>query len=658
MAAIIEIKYFNTFTLHKTNNASEQPIWNGSRGVPEDLGGYDVVPNTTDENNWVIEESRITGGYNNTSVDFGVKAYVVEEDANASFLSSSLIYSGPFNSRTGINKTNVFSIGEDITKSADPSNGSIQKLYASDSNINVFQELKVSRALIDKDAIYSAEGGGAITNSNLVIGTIQPYAGEYGISKNPESFAVYGYNQYFSDKNKNAVLELNASGISEISSFGMKNFFRTKLQSIDSSISRGYVLGGFDIHNKQYVASLQPNPVLNTSNNYSTLSYDTKYNGWVSFFDYEPDQMFSIRDKFYSVKSFVGESSFAVTMNVETTPQPQSVFQLLPGSVAGDIVTGMTATTCIVTPCSPENMVVIGNVVSFDPNTNTLVLDTERVYTSNQKIFFGYTSGVYKHYSKEVPRSSFYSTQNASSISFVVNENPVKSKSFQTISYEGGNGWRVDTISPVVSDPTGDDFSISTQSWSQTRDSSHFVPSYYEGRYTVIDSQASSAAASTTTSVVVRNLSGTYGAGGNSEVIIPVGASVLGNGVDLGTRVVSYTPATGVLVVNQNLNISVNTLLYFNLNVDWQDYQTVFGTSQPNFINQFHKGFDRKENKYVASLKNSSGSNAGEVNFGNDIAGIKGFYVNVTMTTDSVTNPGGEKQLFSVNTTYTQNNGY
>ena len=46
MGAVIEIKYFNTFTLHKTNNGSEMPIWNGSRGIPEDLGGYEVVPGT------------------------------------------------------------------------------------------------------------------------------------------------------------------------------------------------------------------------------------------------------------------------------------------------------------------------------------------------------------------------------------------------------------------------------------------------------------------------------------------------------------------------------------------------------------------------------------------------------------------------------------
>ena len=110
---------------------------------------------------WYIEEARIRGGYNNTSVDFGVKAYIVEDTFKQQHRISSLIYSGIFNSRTGVNNTNQFSVGEDITRSADPANGSIQKLYAEDTNLIIFQEDKVSRALIDKDAIYSAEGNGS-----------------------------------------------------------------------------------------------------------------------------------------------------------------------------------------------------------------------------------------------------------------------------------------------------------------------------------------------------------------------------------------------------------------------------------------------------------------------------------------------------------------
>ncbi len=300
----IEVKYFNTFVLKKTLSSSNQPIWNGSFGIPAaNDGGYPVVASTATNNNWAIEESRIRGGFNNTSVDFSPRAYLVEDEPNSSRLFSSLIYSGIFNSRTGINDTNVFPVGSDITKSADPANGSIQKLYAEDTNLIVFQEYKVSRALIDKDAIYAAEGGGAVTASNLVIGVLQPYAGNYGISQNPESFAVYGYRKYFADKNNNVVLRLSRDGMTEISAYGMKDFFRDQLNSIDTNGGPGVVRGAYDLYTDQYVISMQQNPVYNTNTTYKTLTFDDTINGWPSLYTYQPDQMFSIRNNFYSFKN-------------------------------------------------------------------------------------------------------------------------------------------------------------------------------------------------------------------------------------------------------------------------------------------------------------------------------------------------------------------
>lgn len=65
----------------------------------------------TPDSDWLIEESRIRGGYNNTSVDFGVKAYIVEDEPKQSHKFSGLIHSGIFNSRTGFNATNQLALG-------------------------------------------------------------------------------------------------------------------------------------------------------------------------------------------------------------------------------------------------------------------------------------------------------------------------------------------------------------------------------------------------------------------------------------------------------------------------------------------------------------------------------------------------------------------
>ena len=298
MSVVIEIEYFNTFVLKKTNK-NNRPIWNGSTGIPDNVGGFPVASSTQPAFSYAIEESRIRGGYNNTIVSNGVKAYLVENEPNASIRSNSLIYSGVFNSRTGVNNTNVFSVAEEITKSADPANGSIQKLYAEDTNLIVFQESKVSRALIDKDAIYSAEGGGSITNVNTTIGTMQPYAGEFGISRDPGSFAVYGYRKYFTDRDRNAVLRLSRDGITEISNYGMDDYFRDEFSNINSGESSGSVIGGWDVHNKQYV--LTTKNALSTEN-YNTLSFDERVKGWTSFFTYNPDKTFSLRNSYYSIK--------------------------------------------------------------------------------------------------------------------------------------------------------------------------------------------------------------------------------------------------------------------------------------------------------------------------------------------------------------------
>ncbi len=313
--AQIEVKYFNTFLLKKVSTtgsaADGKIIYNGSFGVPAQAatggiqGGYPVILGQNNVNSWVIEESRIRGGYNNTSVDLGAKAYLIENEPSGVRRFNTLIYSGIFNSKNGINKTNVFSVGTDITKSADPANGSIQKLYAEDTNLNVFQELKVSRALIDKDAIYSAEGGGTVTASNLVIGVIQPILGKYGISQNPESFAIYGNRKYFSDKNNNAILRLSGGSIEEISSLGMKDFFRDNINRVNTAQGLGKILGAYNIYSSEYVSSLQFNRPIPSSeaDSFATLSFDERAKGWTSFFSYKPDQIFSLRNNFYSVKT-------------------------------------------------------------------------------------------------------------------------------------------------------------------------------------------------------------------------------------------------------------------------------------------------------------------------------------------------------------------
>lgn len=70
---------------------------------------------------------------------------------------------------------------------------------------------------------------------------------------------------------------------------------------------------------------------------------------------------------------------------------------------------------------------------------------------------------------------------------------------------------------------------------------------------------------------------------------------------------------------------------------------------------QYRVGFNIKNNKYFANLRNNSViPREGEVSYGDKISGIKGLYMEVTLATDSSTRVGGKKQLFMVSSEYVQ----
>ena len=238
-----------------------------------------------------VQESRIEGGFNEPYIDNGITGYVVDNDYEQINRPASIIYSGIINTRTGVDNSNQFPLLEDITRSLDPSNGSIQKLYADTDDLLILQEEKVSRALIDKDIIYTAEGQGLTTAGARVISQINGYATNYGIGKNPESFAVYAGRKYFTDKPKGVVLRLSRDGMTEISNYGMRSFFRNTLSDATD------VVGMWDIYNKEYVLSLTK-----PSDSY-TIGFDESVNGWSSFYSYlTAEAGGSIDSNFYTFK--------------------------------------------------------------------------------------------------------------------------------------------------------------------------------------------------------------------------------------------------------------------------------------------------------------------------------------------------------------------
>ena len=211
-----------------------------------------------------IEVAAIRDEFGTAVLEPGAKASTVTSEYQQRENVANLIFSGKFNDVTGVNGLNEFSSSQDalglIVKQMDTQDGSIQHLFSRNTDLLVFQEDKVNKVLFNKNALFNADGSTNLTAGNVVLGQTTPVAGEFGISQDPESFAVYGNRIYFTDRNRGAVLRLGQNGLTEISNIGMRDYFRTELRA-DYSATFGnrkpLAIGGYDDYHDQYVLSIR-----------------------------------------------------------------------------------------------------------------------------------------------------------------------------------------------------------------------------------------------------------------------------------------------------------------------------------------------------------------------------------------------------------------
>ena len=196
-------------------------------------------------------------------------------------LDNGLTYSGVFNESTSTNNLNEFNLSLANFKIIEKEYGPIQKLYARDNDLIIFQEDKVSKVLFEKNVLSDAAGGGSISSIKEVLGTQVPYNAEYGISNNPESFAKWGGDIFFTDQKRGAVLNLTQSGIKVASSYGMKNWFRDLFDDYPSTQK----LGAFDPYEFKYVLASNDTSIvsceLEVTNDDIFVSGDAFTNGFL-----------------------------------------------------------------------------------------------------------------------------------------------------------------------------------------------------------------------------------------------------------------------------------------------------------------------------------------------------------------------------------------
>jgi hypothetical protein len=167
-----------------------------------------------------------------------------------------ITYSGVYSAESNVNKLNEFNLGLLNYKVCEPSFGDINLMDGRQTDILVLQEDKISYVLSSKNLISDSTGGGVIASVPEVLGNQIARVEKYGISFNPESYVQWGYDRFFTDVKRGAVLQLRGDSAGSdqlivISESGMRTWFRDTFNaSYDTQ-----KLGGFDPYMNEYVLS-------------------------------------------------------------------------------------------------------------------------------------------------------------------------------------------------------------------------------------------------------------------------------------------------------------------------------------------------------------------------------------------------------------------
>ena len=254
-----------------------------------------------------VESDRIRDDFNAPQIDNGVKVSTTINEYGKEDRSSSLIFSGLYNTTSGVNDLNEFNMGEKIIKDLNPEYGTVQALKTRDTDVVAFCEDRVLKVQANKEAVFMADNDPNIVATDRVLGTVSTFKGDYGISRSPESLASDQYRLYFTDSQRGAVLRLSMDGLTPISNVGMTTWFRDNIMG-----AAGYgikLLGTFDKVNGEYNLSI---------NNNKTISFNEGSKGWVSFKSFVPDQGVSVTGKYLTVKHGTIYEHYKDTIDLDT----------------------------------------------------------------------------------------------------------------------------------------------------------------------------------------------------------------------------------------------------------------------------------------------------------------------------------------------------
>ena len=202
-----------------------------------------------------VESYKIEDSAVGESFQLGERAVLVAaQDFKEADRFADITYSGIYNDESNVNKLNEFNLGLLNFKPLEDVYGPIQKMVARETDILVLQEDRISYVVVNKNVLTDAQGGSVLTAAPVILGQQVARVEEYGVSANPESYAEFGFDKYFTDAKRGAVIQLrgtaaNNETLTVISKSGMRGWFRDLFNESFTTQK----LGGFDPYMDEYV---------------------------------------------------------------------------------------------------------------------------------------------------------------------------------------------------------------------------------------------------------------------------------------------------------------------------------------------------------------------------------------------------------------------
>jgi len=201
-----------------------------------------------------IEDPRVSDFYASDYTSLG-KSFAYLPDNKRIKRYGSITYSDPFSFEGTKLGLSSFNLTTQNFKDLSYDYGSIKSLVPYDEYLYLVHERRAGIIPVGRN-LLTANDGESLTATNMVVGPVKYYTGEYGVNNNPESVAWYRGYVFFVDAKAGKVIRMNyQTGLQVISEQLVDAFFKSKMFSTSTTAKNRRYRAGIDRENYEYIIS-------------------------------------------------------------------------------------------------------------------------------------------------------------------------------------------------------------------------------------------------------------------------------------------------------------------------------------------------------------------------------------------------------------------